>query len=303
MVNYYSIVEVIPSGNVEIENPEYMGTKEKFWYVDHREGLGSNWLFKYPRPNSGEHWAEKIAAEVANLLTTSHARVELAVCENVRGSVSRSFLQASERLVHGNESLSDVAWIYLMDGLEKLYDAEKKYHQSLHTLEAIFEVVSAYGQDESRFADYVVLDAVIGNTDRHHENWGWVKDSTDPYLLELAPSFDHASSLGRELTDERRSRLLTERRVGSYSERARGGIYWSEDDPAGASPLELVRLGFSYYPEIFQPALTKLSELTEENIIDVVSRVPEDWMTALQRTFAVELMNYNLGQLRELLHG
>ena len=41
---------------------ELMGSKTKFWYLrQEEEGL---WLFKYPRRNTGEHWAEKIAAEV-----------------------------------------------------------------------------------------------------------------------------------------------------------------------------------------------------------------------------------------------
>ena len=47
------------------------------------------------------------------------------------------------------------------------------------------------------FAGYLVLDAVIGNTDRHHENWGLLLRRTETgWKGQVAPSFDHASSLG-----------------------------------------------------------------------------------------------------------
>ena len=41
---------------------------------------------------------------------------------------------------------------------------------------------------KSRLAEYVVLDALIGNTDRHHENWGILRESPElfrPVLTKL----------------------------------------------------------------------------------------------------------------------
>ena len=45
------------------------------------------------------------------------------------------------------------------------------------------------------WAGYLVFDAWIANTDRHHENWGVLIDRRDG-SSRLAPSFDHGSSLG-----------------------------------------------------------------------------------------------------------
>ena len=71
----------------------------------------------------------------------------------------------------------------------------------------------------------MVLDAVIGNTDRHHESWGFLRRQVGgQWKGRLAPTFDRASSLGRELLDERRLLLLEEKRVGWYSAKGRGGI-------------------------------------------------------------------------------
>jgi len=62
-----------------------MRSKEKFWY---RAKDGEpEWLFKFPQPNTGQHWAEKIAAEVAACMDILHGVVELAVFQGTRGSI------------------------------------------------------------------------------------------------------------------------------------------------------------------------------------------------------------------------
>ena len=57
------------------------------------------------------------------------------------------------------------------------------------------------------FVGYLILDAVIGNTDRYEENWAVIVHGDD---RSLAPTFDHASCLGFMLDDDQRlSRLRT----------------------------------------------------------------------------------------------
>jgi hypothetical protein len=65
------------------------------------------------------------------------------------------------------------------------------------------------------FVGYLMLDAWIGNTDRHHENWGLVVHAQGTHL---APSYDHAASLGAHETEENRhDRLTTRDTVGLCS--------------------------------------------------------------------------------------
>ena len=295
MSDAYPIVTVEPEWVI---NPEEMGGKTKFWYG--KPDDNTNWLFKYPRPNTGEHWAEKIAAEVAAVIGTTHAKVELAQFQGERGSVTESFARGGRALFHGNE---------LLEITIVAYDPKAKFHHSHHTLkniwlalERIFEQPEATENAKLLFAEYLVLDAIIGNTDRHHENWGLLRRQVeDRWRGFLAPSFDHASSLGRELRDERRDRLMAESRVGDYAERGRGAIYWSEDERYGPSPLELVRRAIRTYPDIFQPAILKLEKFGKDSLSKIVNRVPTDWMTPSARTFAIALMSYNCEQLRRLI--
>ena len=295
MADPYRIVEVKPEW---IINREDMGTKTKFWYRDPDDDV--NWLFKYPRPNTGEHWAEKIAAEVASVLGVRHAKVELAQFEGDRGSVTESFARGGRALCHGNQMLK---WI--VSG----YEPKKKFHQSEHTLANILEVMDrvfvsseAAIRAKRTIASYTVLDALIGNTDRHHENWGLLRRSEGGGLKGfVAPSFDHATSLGRELLDERRNRFLKENRVGGYAEKGRGAIYWSEEERRGPSPLELVRRAVRTYPGFFRPAVLKTAEIDESVFSQIVERIPPDWMTFSAREFALKLLYYNYEQLKEMV--
>ena len=112
-------------------------------------------------------------------------------------------------------------------------------------------------------AGFILLDAIIGNTDRHHDNWGLLLGpSADGKVMhEIAPSFDHASSLGRELRDERRKAILDQNALERYILRARGGIYWEDTDSKGDNPLRLATKAAQAYPEYFHPWIQKLEKI------------------------------------------
>ena len=294
MTDSYPIMEVEADSAALLED---MGSKEKFWFS--REEGEPRWLFKRPRPQSGEHWSEKIAEQVANLLDIPHGKVELAEFNGARGSASKSFLIGEEALIHGNE---------ILEIIESDYDEGARFRQSDHTLDVVLHGLDAISESPKyaeaaklQFAEYVMLDALIGNTDRHHENWGIVRKlEEDEWFGTLAPSYDHASSLGRELLDPARDRHLGNG-VERYAERGRGGIYWNRDDRRAPSPLRLAMMAAEQYPDMFVPAMRKLDSLSESDLVRAASRVPEDWISESAICFAIALMRYNLSKLREVV--
>jgi hypothetical protein len=164
-----------------------------------------------------------------------------------------SFIEDHESLVHGNEILA---------GQIFGYDRQKKLRQNDHTFANIVAAVRKlvggaewYHDVLKDIARYIVLDALICNTDRHHENWGFLTtyqtsdNGTVRMRFRMAPSFDHASSLGRELLDDRASAILTANGVAAYAQRGHGGIYWEHTDNRGANPLELIKLASSKFPD------------------------------------------------------
>ena len=300
----YPIVDVDPKWKAE---PEQMGSKDKFWFHNPASDV-RDWLFKFPTENTGGHWAEKIAYEIARKIGILAPRVELArYCtaegEPRRGSVARSFTSEYE-LYHGNQILA---------GMDDRYNPEQKFNQRMHTVQRIFNSMDIFGvgsfanECRVKLAEYLVFDAVIGNVDRHHENWGILRKRVNKkWRGRLAPTFDHASSLGREVLDtgekKSRERYLDELGIGSYAERAHGAIFITEDSARGPSPLELVRwcLKAPHYRHFFKKACRKLAVLDPEVVKEIIEKVPADWMTPLSRTFAFALICYNRDRLKEV---
>ena len=126
MSDAYPIFTVEPEWMLE---PEYMGSKSKFWYR-RMDADTPAWLFKYPQANTGQHWAEKIAAEVAGHMQITHGKVELAMFQGEHGSATESFAHGGLELFHGNELLE----ITIVD-----YDPKAKFHHSHHTLALLHE--------------------------------------------------------------------------------------------------------------------------------------------------------------------
>ena len=239
---------VIETSRWEVLSVEEMGSKPKFWLMDPD---GTKWLFKHRhRPNVGDDWAEKIAAEVAGTLGIPHATVELALFQDKIGIISRDLVGSAEprELVLGNNLLVEADPTYPLGNL---------YHVAEHTIDRVFAAVGAefiglpvespgdpaITSPLDLFVGYLMLDALIGNTDRHHENWAilQLEPEGERRRAVLCPTFDHASSLGHLLTDEERERRLTTRdqgySVSAYLQKGRSALYRAEGD---AKPMRLL---------------------------------------------------------------
>jgi hypothetical protein len=269
---------------------EQLGSKPKFWFRVQDDT--QPWLFKYTREKTGEAWSEKIAAEIAELIHVPHARVELAAFMGRRGCASRSFVLQEQGwgLIHGSEILA---------GRVLGYDKTKQRHQSDHHLRNIFAAVESVMPEPSRFchlttlAGFIVLDALICNTDRHHDNWGVLGRTTQSGGVEqdMAPSFDHASSLGRELLDVKRENLMRCGGLERYIRGGRGGIYWEPTDTKGANPLDLAMRAARIYPEYFRPWVEAIRALDIAAVERVVSAVPEEWMSGTAKRFCMAMIS------------
>ena len=80
----YPVLSVVTPASIL----ERKGSREKFWVAIEADEIP--WLLKFPRPGTGEHWAEKVAAEVGNLIGVDCARVELARCVGVQSAFGQT---------------------------------------------------------------------------------------------------------------------------------------------------------------------------------------------------------------------
>lgn len=308
----YPIIDVDRElGDDPVEREEPLGTKRKFWF--RRQGV-DRWLFKFCRPGTGEDWAERISADLAARLSMPHAEVELATFAGESGVVVRDFtLGGSQALVHGNELLSE---------LDPTYSRSDFFRVRKHTVESIVRALGElwYTPDESlpgevddpvgMFTGYLMLDALIGNTDRHHENWGVlvIAELKDGGRLGVvAPTYDHASSLGRELSDEARRRKYAlpngEYDVEKFVRKARSAIYAASTDAAPLSPIAAFRAFAQERPAAARAWLDRLAALAPDDVRASVDAVPSRTMSAPERQFAHGILACTRLQLLETEHG
>lgn len=306
MAEHYPTLDVT---NWPAAGEEAMGSKSKVWL---EAPGGVKWLFKQQhRTYTGDDWSEKVAAEIAGLIGIPHATVELAIRDGERGNVGRDLvgqLNAAE-LVPGNRLLVELDPSYPQD--------DRYYRVSDHTLDRVFAVLGQsfigvpVGTPEDPavrcardvFVGYLLLDALIGNCDRHPENWAvllFESQGTERAGV-LCPSYDHAACLGFNLEDGQRVRRLTTRdrgyAVASYVQKARSALYRSETDKKPLSPLEAFRAVTEWCPEAARFWLGRLTGVAPGQLTDIVNRVPDGIITENARRFAIEMMSCNRANL------
>jgi hypothetical protein len=299
----YPIIQLPPAAR---DRSEPMGTKEKFWF-EHIDG--KRWLFKFNRTGHGEDWSEKIASGIAGLLHLPHARVELANFEGRPGIISQDFTDRGRlSLVHGNE--------LLVMFVDPQYPRKQNYKVTAHTVERVLSILGqewvtrpdgsavsiAIDDATDIFAGYLMLDAFVGNTDRHHENWAVVVPSYDAggavrrREARLAPTFDHASSLGFNLTDaERLDRLSPggNRSVETFADRATSKLYHDVAASKALSPLAAFAEATNGKPATRRAWMDRLIHVTDEQVWAVIDPVPADRMSSAARDFAYAFLRLN----------
>jgi hypothetical protein len=285
---------------------EAMGTKFKFWFHHPEWGYC---LYKQARSNTGEDWAEKIASQLCELLKLPHARIELATWNHNRGTVSPSFVPDAGNLIQGNEILAPMV---------PDYPQFQTFNVSQHTLDI---VLIAIGNNAVQlplswmppkgittavetFLGYLLLDAWIGNSDRHHENWAFIEtprtSSTSAATLNLAPTYDHASSLGRELLDVKRQEKLNNRSVLAYAEKCRSALYIQVGDRTALKPLDAFRLAAQRYPLAARVWLERLASLSMTNTLALFNRIPNEFISEVAIAFAQQILEINQQRLLDL---
>lgn len=283
---------------------EPMGSKPKFWFEATERGPC---LFKAARPDSGEDWSEKVAERLAESLGLPHAEYELAMWKGERGIVTPRMTSPHEDLVHGNEILIE---------LDRDYeDQSAGYRTPMHTVSAVLDAIHAqqiappdgYALPEGVetaidvFIGYLALDALIGNTDRHHENWAAIRHVTqggeEGGPLTLAPTFDHASCLGRNEPVGRMSERLTTNDGGftveAYAERARSALYSSATDAKPLTPLDAFLEAAQVSPSAARAWCHRIALIGPAQMDDLLGAVPPDRMPEIAKEFVARMVSHN----------
>lgn len=309
LLNKTVTYEIYDISNEAPEAIEQMGTKEKFWLT----WRGQQWLFKYNRKDYGEDWAEKIAGEFAHILQIPSARSELAVFNGKHGVLVESFTHQKAdgqgrpikcaELVHGNDLISLL--------IDPDYPKELLMKNQEHTLDRIEKVLNKFSVVPSQhdysaltsefqnafdiFLGYLLLDALVSNTDRHHENWGIRAWMSINELTHLAPSFDHASSLGRNESEAKKQERLNTKdlnyRPEAYAMKAPSRIYLNNDDAQPFTAIGAFDAAFKKRPDSGRFWLNRLGSVDMGMLEAIISQVPGQRMTTCSKDFSISMIH------------
>ena len=95
---------------------------------------------------------------------------------------------------------------------------------------------------------------------------------------------------GRELTDDKRQRILDSDSVQRYLDARRGAIFADSRRKRAPSPLRLARLLCRWRSEYTSRTLERIGGIPEDDIRTKIERVPDEFMSEIARAFAFQIV-------------
>ncbi|MDX8127977.1 phosphatidylinositol kinase [Methylomonas sp. OY6] len=287
---------IIPIADDAPELPEQLGTKTKYWlHID-----AKRYLLKIGRANTGENWAEKVACELCSLLGLPHAHYEFALWKHHKCIVSETIVPKDGRLIMGNELLSEIHINYPTHQRYQVSDHTfGRIHALLNSSEILLPLYWVSPGDGIKnafdvFVGYLLLDAWIANQDRHHENWGEIAYND---AIFLAPTYDHAASMGQNETDQvRKDRLKSRdprRHISAYVEKARSAIYLNKTEQKPLSTVRVFEMAAERSPNAASCWREMLGDISKQQCLAIFEKIPSSEISEAAIEFAVALLELN----------
>lgn len=232
--------------------------------------------FKYEKYECSESCSEKMSYEIASVLGYPCAHIELAKDQKGNIGILNYLFIDREREEHHdaidfiNKNESEIKEYYTIENIKKCLD----------------------NIDEKLFDDFLkimVFDALVGEADRHAENWG-ITISANEYRI--SPLYDNGDNL---LRDFKKKDLAEKYYNGTklfdaYIIRPQSLIY--KDNHSGRYKLhELIKDLYEKYPEQIKKEVLNLEKLTPEIIEDIVNKIPDELLTIQHKKYIIIYLN------------
>lgn len=197
-----TLVELKQENWTKIEGFSSKGRRVKSWYERIKDSAA--YLYKEPKiyKSTGfvtqEIWTEFIAYKIGIKLGLNVPEAIPAKDGDTYGILIKSFIERSKTGMPTQE---------LVDAKEILSTFK---HPHSHNLKHIKLISQAEMIDENYWTDFrkmLIFDCLIGNNDRHDENWGFIF-SQDARKIKISPIYDNASCLASGQNEDSVCELL-----------------------------------------------------------------------------------------------
>lgn len=135
-----------------------------------------------------------------------------------------------------------------------------------HNLETLFDIMEEEKVENwlSNWVEIFVFDALIGNTDRHQDNWGILYQEKSN---KLSPAFDNGTSLGHEILEEN----FYKKNIDKYISKGYHHIKLSLDSEDHVKHLELLKVLSQKYSKEFKGIIEKSLSFEKTDIEKILN--------------------------------
>ncbi len=134
-----------------------------------------------------EFWSEIVASGIGNLLGFDMLKYDIAIDGEDMGCLSENMLANGEELIEGGKYLQAV---------ENDFNPDVRTTRNMYSFQLIEAALKGFKLDNylDRIIEIIVFDALIGNSDRHQENWAFVNIIT--FIPRTISEIDNAAKMG-----------------------------------------------------------------------------------------------------------
>lgn len=281
-----------------------------------------------------EFWSEIIASEYGCLLGFNMLQYDIALKDGECGCISKAMNEKD------NENLAE--GIRFLTRYDNTYQPDDKNSHERYTFDFICKALKEFELDHyiPNIIQVIIFDSLIGNGDRHQENWGiinsvnieitteskkytlfealkngWNEKNKEPKLNfnivlndRFAPIYDSGSCLGREIADEKvRVMLKDDQMLQAYINRGCSEIRL---DGPKLNHFVLVRKLKEQYPDVVDTIINNVvmhfDELIVRNIVfNVDMALPRELfiykLPDERKEFILKMITLRFKKLKEIL--
>ena len=243
--------------------PEFINKKRRYLYKRSDK--------RYP----DQFWGEVVAYQVGGLLGVDVPPAYVAVNGGKDGDcaalIEWFYEDAKAQFIPGGQ---------YMQRMMPDFDRKRGLQHNFQTIRTLGRALTLFQgmteRWEERWTDAFLFDALIGNTDRHQDNWGYLftrRKKGDP-VVTFAPLFDNGTSLGHERFPSRLA-AWSEDDFLRYIRKGTHHIRWDKADLSSCGHVDLLKKMVEVFPNVEEHLRKKIEGFDTALLVPILDKLAD----------------------------